>query len=654
MKTEKKANKQRAAKAVTSRTEKPATSNPSSKHEKSLTAGLLRWWAWLLPLTAVAVAGVAMVMFEDLFLFRVQELNLFLYTPLFLKQQMVVSGGLLTYLGTYFTQYFYHPWMGVTMLCCWWLLLMWLTKHAFAIPNKWMALTLIPAVALLISDMDLGYWIFYLKARGHFFAGTIGACVSVAMVWGYRALPGRWFLRTAFIPVSVAVFYPLFGFYALLGAALMGIVAWRVEGYKQLCRCIDTAAVLVAVGLIPLLYYYCWFYQTNIVNIYWTGLPLFRLDKDYYTYYIPYYILGASLALLALAFSRKPKTEGNQQSVEGKKALTTWFIAQLLIVGGVVYAGYTYWYKDYNFHKELKMNRLVEQQDWEGVLSLARDNKVEGTRMMWLMKNLALIRLGRAGDEMFHYPNGAKKCEAPFWVRMTQSGGKILYYNYGQLNFCYRWCLEDGVEYGWRIDYYKHMLKCSILNGEMTVAQKYVDILKQTKYYREWAEHYETFIKKPALIKQDKEFAAIIPFMKTQDVLTSDNTLIEMFLLDHFLRYEGNDPLLQEMSLIAALQMKDIQLYWPRFFNYATLHVNEHMPIHYQEAALLYGNLEHEVDISKMPFDPEVKATFQDFMTAAQQTYAGMTEQQMKPLMYDRFGNTFFYEYFFTRGQRSY
>ena len=54
-----------------------------------------------------------------------------------------------------------------------------------------------------------------------------------------------------------------------------------------------------------------------------------------------------------------------------------------------------------------------------------------------------------------------------------------------------------------------------------------------------------------------------------------------------------------------------------------------------------------------MPFDKEVPETYQNFMAAAQQ-YQSMTEAEMKPLMYDRFGATFFFEYFFTRGQKSY
>ena len=77
------------------------------------------------------------------------------------------------------------------------------------------------------------------------------------------------------------------------------------------------------------------------------------------------------------------------------------------------------------------------------------------------------------------------------------------------------------------------------------------------------------------------------------------------------------------------------------------------MPVHIQEAAYLYGHLEDKIDISKMPFDKEIVDTYNDFMATAQQ-YKGLTEEEMKPLMYDRFGSTFYYEYFFTRDQRSY
>ena len=604
----------------------------------------LTGWSIGVPLLALIAVAAALLIYESNYLFRVQELNLFLYTPLFFKQQMVVSGGLLTYLGTYFTQFFYHPWIGVVLLCLWWALLMWVMKRAFNIPAKWGLVLLVPVVLLLITDVDLGYWIYYLKFRGHFFASTIGITAAVALAWGYRSLP-KSLLRTLMIVLTVAVGYPLIGFYALLAALLMAVLAWRLSGCSKNSRIVDTIVAVAAIVLVPLAYYHWHFYQTNIVNIYYTGLPIFRLEEDYYAYYIPYYLLVAVLLAMAALYKKQRQSEVRRTFL--------WGGAQLLLLVVLIGSVCHFWFKDENFHTELSMYRYAENQQWEDILTTYRDHDSNPNRMMWMMKNLALSRLGRQGDEMYHYRNGDAAPNAPFTARLTQVGGKMVYYNYGMLNYCYRWCLEDGVEYGWRVDYYKFMLRCSLMNGEMTVAQKYIDILSKTKYYADWAQQYERFVKNPKLVANDKEFSTIMHLMPKTNELTSDNTLVEIFLINYFSAHDSDDPAYQEQAMLFALQTKDIPTFWARFYRYAPQMADKHMPIHIQEAAYLYGHLENKVDISRMPFDEEVKKTYDEFMAAAEQ-YRGMTEEQMKPLMYDRFGGTFYYEYFFTRGQRSY
>ena len=626
--------------------DKKKEKNSFSKAKKPnvLQASRLKLWPLILCVVALVVLGGYILTFESGFIFRAQELNLFLYTSLFFKQCMVVSGGFLTWLGSYFTQFFYHPWMGTLLLCVWWALLAFIVKKTFNIPDKWAVVLLIPIALLALTDFTLGYWLFYLKMRGHFFASTIGFTAAVAMIWLYRSMPTKYYLQPVTIFLSVLLLYPIIGFYSLLAALGMGIISWKIEGKTTSQRIIDSVIAILSIIAIPLFYYRFVFYETNIINIYWTGLPLFRIDKTYYQYYIPYYLLVTFVVVAAACYSKKRNKDVTK--------VMLWGLAQcglLLVIAGLTYH---FWYKDENYHKELVMNRCAENLDWDGILNIAQDTD-EPTRMIWMLKNLALFRQGQQGDKMYHYKNGDKKCAAPFTVRMTQTGGKTLYLNYGQVNFCYRWCLEDGVEYGWRVDYYKFMLKCSLLNGELAVAQKYIDILKKTKYYKDWAMHYESYVKNPELIKKDKEFEPILHMMKADDVLASDNTLIEIYLLNIFANSDGDDPLYQEQTLLAALQMKDIQMFWPRFFHYAQLHQGQHMPIHYQEAAYLYGHLENQVDISHMPFDKEVVDSYNEFMSAAQQ-YGGMSEEQMKPMMYNRFGGTFYYEYFFTRNQKSY
>ena len=116
--------------------------------------------------------------------------------------------------------------------------------------------------------------------------------------------------------------------------------------------------------------------------------------------------------------------------------------------------------------------------------------------------------------------------------------------------------------------------------------------------------------------------------------------------MERFLKGYSDDKLYKEMSLISALWEKDIQKFWPRFFDYASTLNGAHMPVHFQEAAYLYGNLEHEVDISKMPFDDQVKRDYAAFMDLANNA-TSESEDVMRPIFYERFGHTFYYNYFF-------
>ena len=76
---------------------------------------------------------------------------------------------------------------------------MWLTKRSFNIPEKWIVLTLLPVATLLLTNMELGYWVYVIKLRGFFYVATLGVTAGVALLWAYRELPEKLWLRIAFI-----------------------------------------------------------------------------------------------------------------------------------------------------------------------------------------------------------------------------------------------------------------------------------------------------------------------------------------------------------------------------------------------------------------------------------------------------------------------
>jgi len=321
----------------------------------------------------------------------------------------------------------------------------------------------------------------------------------------------------------------------------------------------------------------------------------------------------------------------------------------------VVWGVSHFWYSDYNFHKELRMVKLMEQRDWEGMLAEAAYNEDEPTRAIVMMKNLALFRLGQQGDRMYHYKTGAKASATPIPLSMTQVVGRSIYYNYGVLNYCHRWCLEDGVEYGWRAEYLKYMTRCALLNDEQAVARKYINMLRHTRYHREWAEQMAPLLDKHQELASHSTYAPILHLMNFEDKLNSDQAIVEQFLMYHFVYDPSPDTLYHEQAVYSALWTKDIDTFWPHFFRYAQEHLKDHMPTHLQEAAYLYGHLENKVDISHMPFDDSVKQTYDAFMQMAQRcNKMKMNEEQMREAFYPQFGKTFYYEYFLIRNQKLY
>ena len=248
---------------------------------------------------ALAVIAGALLWLENDFLWKLQEQNLFLDTSLFFKEQVVVPGGLLSWVGTYLTQFFYYPWLGTMILCLLWLLLMWLVKRAFQLRAEWASLALIPVGLLLLTIVDMGYWVYMLKLQGHVFVGTLGTVAVAALLWGFRVLPNRYGLRPLMIVVTAALGYPLMGIYGLGAALLMGICSWRQEntpwkkaGYSVLA--------LLCVVVVPLICYRQVYYQTNLANVYYAELPLYFITEEYHVYYVPYYLLVAFFLVLLI------------------------------------------------------------------------------------------------------------------------------------------------------------------------------------------------------------------------------------------------------------------------------------------------------------------------------------------------------------------
>lgn len=621
----------------------PSATPGSGAKGKTISERLRRILPWFF-YGIIVPAVMAIVLYDQEYdtLFRIQELNLFMPTQLFYDHFAVYPGGTLMWAACFFTQFFYYPALGAAILALMWIAIFFLMRATFKTSSVWLPLLCLVPACLLSAITEMGYFMYYMKLEGYYFIPTLAMLFVFAATLAFERLRDHSYLQPVWMAIWTIIGYPLFGAYALLGTGYMILIALRDMDQSWRRRIISTALGALLIVGIPLIAYR--FYdQTSIDQVYRAALPSFDLvGVDYPGYRRPYYLLFVlPVILIILRDFNKPAK--------------LWQVAiiHLVILAGIYGLAKYFWYTDENFKKEIRMNQAIEDEDWEEVIRISLSGSAEPTRQIVMFRNLALFRLGRASNEMFHYPQGAATPNAPFPIRMVQTGGKTLYYNYGQGNYCYRWCMEDGVIFGWKVEYYKFMARVALINGEYKLAEKYLNQLSNTMFHKKWAEKYAAYLYHPEKIKSSDTFKTILSLRPQTDKLASDQSIIELFLLRQFAYTDSNDPVFQEQAVIAALQMKEIDVFWSRFAQYARLTINKEMPIHFQEAAYLYGHLENKVDISHMPFDKGVVDSYNRFMAFSQQC-AGMTEDQMAEAFYPEFGDTFYYFYFLVRGLHTY
>ena len=612
----------------------------------------LLWW--IAPLLAIAIT---LLYGESDFLWKIEQQNLFLFSSLFFKQSMTASGGLLDYLSTFFTQFLYYPWLGVTLLCGWWWLLMWLIKRAFRISDQWTVLTLIPVAILLAANMCLGYWVYFMKMHGFFFLPTIGATAVAALLWAFRCLANRLWLRILFVVCVIAAGYPLMGAYALAAAIIMAVWSWLLNK-KASHNAVLSAVVVVAVLAVPLVYYRYVYTQTNLIDIYLTGIPAFTITEIYPLYRIPYYLLA--LCFLAFTFlkpaatqhttvankaSDTPKPAKAQKSAKAPKPILRWAFQGALIVA--LAAGvWHFWYKDINFHHELRMQRCIQQCDWQGVIDEGTLQDCEPTRAIVMMHNLALSRLGRQCDEMYRFRRGSMRSATELPVYMYTTAGRLIYYHYGVLNECHRMCMEQGVNFGWTAELLKDLTRCAMMGGELQVTQKYLSLLRQTLFYRSWADHMEQLMGDPSMAANDPETGPVTHMLHHYDMMSADDGWVEKYLMTMLSKTDSNDPYFQEQAVLGAMWTREPADFWPRLIHYTELRGDQPIPRIFMEAACLFSHMNQAYSV-ELP-DPSIEKNYAAFMQQLQQ-YKGKPLPYIRKMLFPYFGQTYYFEYFFLR-----
>jgi hypothetical protein len=569
---------------------------------------------------------------------KLHDQALFLTDLTFLKECLSYVGGLSVYVGSFFNEFFFYPWLGALLYTAFLLLVATITSRIFRLKGWLYPLALIPSLLLLLTVTQNGYLIYLIKLDAFAYVAVLGLLISLlgAVLGSKKREP---VVQSLLALVYMLVAYPVSGVYSILGILLFVIFSAKHQlTVKEKKHLIPMGVALLALWLVPVAYDHWVFDTTNQQLLYVLNLPSYLNTDQEHLLWLPY--LSGAIFFLVLSIITPIKKPT-------KSTLLNMAPFILLLATVVLYDNRTY--KDENFKSELRMMEASENGDWNQVLHQAKEVKDEPTRLMVMYTNLALFKLDKLGNEKYHYQDGNKPRLDPRGILDSYIAGPSFFFHYGKMNYCYRWCMENTVEYGKSVTNSKYFVLSSAVNGQKELARKYNHLLERSLLHRPLSKKLAAFIENPTLLDKDPNYCKVRALTNFSDFLDSDYSKLEEFLILNFANTRGGPPEMVELCLLANMDLRNPEQFWPDYFYYTEVY-KKPLPIHIQEAALLYNHIQNTNYINPYLYHPAVLARFDQFLTMVQQ-YAGMPDYEVSTYFKPSFGDTYWFKFSFNTQQ---
>lgn len=613
----------------------------------------IRFPLWLLPI----LYSVVFVVFAWFFLigknadtlYFMQDRGYWNDSMVYFDHCTRMPGGFLSWAGSYLTQYFYYPAYGAALLILLWMLSFCVAWRSFHVRLELTFWLFVPLLALLCTQIHLGYWVYFMKDIDYSFYHSLGfffaLLLSVDYFWkvkfgGYIQM----------ILVAVLLYYPL-GVYALLATVLIAFRMFKDNWRKDWKAFILLLALL---GFVPLL-------ETN-------GTTLMRPDecwlfglKRFEIGPVRDHALEAPLWWMILSALLIPLIGKRKDEKFGVRGLVISQVLMLVVAIGAYHIVSNRNFTDSNYHAELRMLRAVDEQRWDDVLSEARTAKGNPSRMMVLYRDIALLNKGEILNR-YQYnnrPANPTVMSDSIVVRLCDTTGDFIYYNFGETCFGIRRTIERSMHYGFSYYALRVLTRCALINGEYDNVRKYLRLLDRSTFQKEWAKEIRPYLEDTTLIASSPRFALVKRLYNGgSSMVGSDDYYVEPTLIHKLAHTATDNPEILDLALAYCLQSKDTQCFWAQVWQYHNLFPDKPFPRYIQEAMLLYHyELKTGPDeiISTYHIDPQLVERYKSFIGKVQEYGKnGMNVDQIGASLQPEFGDTYWWDYCVLREIQSY
>lgn len=311
------------------------------------------------------------------------------------------------------------------------------------------------------------------------------------------------------------------------------------------------------------------------------------------------------------------------KQLSSKKILTIYI--SILCIGFYSVAGLWVLFKFHNPRARLMLNvdKNLKKANWETILELTKKYKGKNQLVCYL-NNLALFHTGRMSEDLFKYPQEFGVNSLYFvWDGTSKmvEYGDLVFANLGYYNEATRWAFESMVIYGETAPVLKKLIDYNLCNNKPLVAQRFINILKESLFYSEQAHFYEKNLSsgRQVVMHNDETQNIFANFLNISNDLLylcdtdPENKMAFEYLMAYYLLSNKVIDFVNNLWRIKIFDYKQLpkpyeealflfKVMYQDEFNSLNIHISEYSQNQFREYSKLYSDKNYE----------ELKRSFQD------------------------------------------
>jgi len=532
---------------------------------------------------------------------------------------LIKPGGLLEYTGNFIAQFYYYPFLG-SLINSIFLILFFISllKIRRKLTSGSFSLLIILAPVIFLFFLQTRY-----THAAYNSLGYLSAPIFFLLFLMFRGKVSRYII-ISFYPLL----YYLTGSFALI--SMLIIIIYCIIYEKKIHRYM----LPLFISLISVISFFVFkealFYQTGKQLLYYP-LPVFQVSR------LPvlYTILCAYICLLPVFIKLSGLVDLSY------KISSMIDIALLIIVFPLVIF---FLVKNYDQKISIlfRIEKSVFKQDWNTVIKIQEKYLSTNSNTQYYY-NLALSEKGQLCNRMFHGPQyfRAKSLILP---RETENLNRAFYFYYtvGLAGEAHHLAYESMVLNGYSPENIKFLIKTDLINGNHKPAERYINVLKKTLFYRGQARAFERMLYKMELVNSDPDLGEKVRLLPRKDFFIGpdDNQNIEMTLMANPENKRAFEYKMARLLLEKDLRSLIAEVKKMKAMGYTSL------PKHIEEAVVLYLYAAREFpDIGEIKINPDTELKFGRYLSVFNLNSTNKTklESEIQRIA----GNTFWYYYQF-------